>query len=106
MLKTSLFLVFLLLSLCLAGPLAPLEPAPGETCTEGGPLHISWNAEYAYFHHIYLTKILNVFRISTTGAWKTTTIELMTGNNINMVHLDSTAVFVYYTVFSSSYQFL
>lgn len=72
MLKYSTFFLASLLTSCFAGPLAPLQPAPNNQFTEGGPLSISWSPD-------------------TTGAWKVTNIELMTGNNFDMVHLTTLA---------------
>jgi hypothetical protein len=46
----------------------PLAPAPGDVFNEGSTCHIAWTPD-------------------KTGTWKTTSIELMTGNNLNMVHL-------------------
>ena len=48
----------------------PTGPAPGDIFNEGTTCNIAWTAD-------------------TTGAWKTTNIELMTGDNLNMVHLTS-----------------
>lgn len=50
----------------------PLAPAPGNVFNEGSTCHIAWTPD-------------------RTGAWKTTNIELMTGNNLNMVHLTTVA---------------
>jgi len=46
----------------------PTGPAPGQIFKEGGPCLIQWIAD-------------------TTGTWKVAYIELMTGDNFNMVHL-------------------
>lgn len=54
----------------LAGDVTPTLPAPGDTFTQGGSCHIAWAPD-------------------TSGVWKTMNIELMTGNNIDMVHLSS-----------------
>lgn len=48
----------------------PQEPGPGAVFNEGATCHIAWGAD-------------------TTGAWKSMAIELMTGDNWNMVHLTS-----------------
>lgn len=50
----------------------PQEPGPGAVFNEGATCHIAWGAD-------------------TTGAWKSMAIELMTGDNWNMVHLTTVA---------------
>lgn len=50
----------------------PTNPGPGDVFTEGGPCLIGWD-------------------VDTTGLWTTMSIELMTGDNINMVTLASTS---------------
>ncbi len=54
----------------LADP-TPSEPGPGEIFNEGSTCHIAWTPD-------------------ASGVWKTLNIELMTGDNLNMVHLTST----------------
>ncbi|TFK48476.1 hypothetical protein OE88DRAFT_1664310 [Heliocybe sulcata] len=46
----------------------PSEPGPGSVFNEGSTCHIAWSPD-------------------TTGSWKQMSIELMTGDNWNMVHL-------------------
>ncbi|EPQ56189.1 hypothetical protein GLOTRDRAFT_137993 [Gloeophyllum trabeum ATCC 11539] len=46
----------------------PNEPGPGSVFNEGSTCHIAWDPD-------------------TTGQWKNMAIELMTGDNFNMVHL-------------------
>ncbi|KAI0058876.1 hypothetical protein BV25DRAFT_1185409 [Artomyces pyxidatus] len=46
----------------------PSEPGPGQVFNEGQSCHIAWTPD-------------------TTGQWKTMNIELMTGNNWDMIHL-------------------
>ncbi|KAI9458409.1 hypothetical protein BJY52DRAFT_429876 [Lactarius psammicola] len=55
----------------LADP-TPSEPAPGEIFNEGSTCHVAWTPD-------------------ASGVWKTLNIELMTGDNINMVHLTTVA---------------
>ncbi|TDL26702.1 hypothetical protein BD410DRAFT_783815 [Rickenella mellea] len=55
----------------LADP-TPNGPGPGDVFKEGADCPISWSAD-------------------TTGVWKTMNIELMTGDNFNMVHLSTVA---------------
>ncbi|GJJ15630.1 hypothetical protein Clacol_009908 [Clathrus columnatus] len=66
----SIFVVATLWGPCLAGPLGPLEPS--EKFTQGGSLNMAWTPD-------------------TTGAWKNTNIELMTGDNFDMIHLTTLA---------------
>ncbi|KAI0262304.1 hypothetical protein BC834DRAFT_958804 [Gloeopeniophorella convolvens] len=55
----------------LADP-TPSEPSPGEVFNSGGTCHIAWTPD-------------------PTGTWKTMNIELMTGDNFQMVHLTTVA---------------
>jgi hypothetical protein len=64
----SLALSATLLATLVRADVTPLAPAPGNVFNEGSTCHIAWTPD-------------------TTGAWKTTSIELMTGNNLDMVHL-------------------
>lgn len=48
----------------------PSEPAPGAVFNEGATCHIAWEAD-------------------PTGVWKEMSIQLMTGDNFNMIHLTS-----------------
>jgi hypothetical protein len=50
----------------------PTDPSPGQVFQPGAPCSIAWNPD-------------------TTGTWKTLYIELMTGDNLNMVHLTTVA---------------
>ncbi|KAH9951116.1 hypothetical protein B0H21DRAFT_705791 [Amylocystis lapponica] len=50
----------------------PSEPSPGAVFNEGSNCNIGWDAD-------------------TTGVWKTMNIELMTGDNYNMVYLNTVA---------------
>jgi len=50
----------------------PLSPSPGDVFNEGSTCHIAW-------------------AVDTTGDWKTLNIELMTGDNIDMIHLTTVA---------------
>jgi hypothetical protein len=59
---SSLFLV-------LADP-TPTGPSPGQSFNEGSNCTVTWTPD-------------------TTGVWKSLDIELMTGDNINMVFLTS-----------------
>jgi hypothetical protein len=51
----------------------PTEPEPGAIYNTGAKCPISWTPD-------------------PSGTWKTMYIELMTGDNINMVHLTSTCL--------------
>jgi len=50
----------------------PTEPAPGDVFNAGAQCTINWN-------------------LDTTGQWKSLGIELMTGDNLGMVHLTTVA---------------
>ncbi|KAH9017021.1 hypothetical protein EDB84DRAFT_1522710 [Lactarius hengduanensis] len=50
----------------------PSEPGPGDIFNEGSTCHIAWTPD-------------------ASGVWKTLNIELMTGDNFNMVHLTTVA---------------
>lgn len=52
----------------------PLTPAPGDSFDAGATCHIAWTAD-------------------TTGEWKTMNIQLMTGDNDNMIPLTSASCF-------------
>ena len=58
------------LSLLARGQVVPTGPAPGDVFNTGAQCTITWDAD-------------------KTGAWKSLGIELMTGDNFNMVHLTS-----------------
>ncbi|KAI0290619.1 hypothetical protein BC826DRAFT_1026362 [Russula brevipes] len=53
--------------IALADP-TPSTPSPGQVFKQGGPCPIEWDSD-------------------KTGVWKTMNIELMTGDNLHMVHL-------------------
>lgn len=69
MFKAVLFAVAFPVLRALADPV-PDAPSPGEVFNEGSSCHIEWAPD-------------------TTGQWTTMNIELMTGDNFNMVHLTS-----------------
>src|ERR1700722_10388121 len=69
---TLLALSALLGSSLVRADVTPLTPSPGAVYNEGSTCNIAWTPD-------------------TTGAWNTTNIELMTGNNLNMIHLTSTS---------------
>jgi hypothetical protein len=54
----------------------PSEPGPGDVFNQGANCPIAWDAD-------------------TSGAWKEMYIELMTGDNFNMVHLTSESLGCY-----------
>ena len=67
---SSFFLVTLFAALAVRADPDPSEPGPGSVYNEGSTCHISWDPD-------------------TTGTWKTMNIELMCGDNYNMIHLTS-----------------
>ena len=69
MFKAILLATVLPILSALADPV-PDAPAPGDSFNEGSTCHIGWTAD-------------------TSGTWKTMNIELMTGDNFNMVQLTS-----------------
>lgn len=52
----------------------PINPGPGDVFIEGQSCAVGWDAD-------------------TTGLWKNMSIELMTGDNFNMVYLTSSLEF-------------
>jgi hypothetical protein len=62
------------LALSAAAIVTPLEPAPGLDFPSGGQCNIVWSPD-------------------TTGTWKTTSIQLMTGSNDAMQHLTTVYTF-------------
>ena len=62
-------LAFSLVPAVLADPV-PTTPAPGDKFTQGDKCTFSWVPD-------------------TTGKWKVMNVELMTGDNFNMIHLTS-----------------
>lgn len=71
MFKAALLVSFIPVLRVLAGAV-PTAPAPGDTFNEGSTCTVSWTPD-------------------TTGEWKTMNIELMSGDNFNMLHLTSEA---------------
>ena len=67
---SSLFFVTVLAAVAVRADPDPSEPGPGSVFNEGSTCHISWDPD-------------------TSGAWKTMNIELMCGDNYNMVHITS-----------------
>ena len=62
--------VALSIALTAFADVTPTVPGPGQAFQQGSSCTIEWDADQ-------------------TGTWKTLNIELMTGDNINMVHLTS-----------------
>lgn len=69
---SSFFLVTLFAALAARADPDPSEPGPGSVYNEGSTCHISWDPD-------------------TSGTWKTMNIELMCGDNYNMIHLTTVA---------------
>jgi len=73
MLSRSALSTFVLsFALVALAEVTPLAPGPGDIFQQGGTCTISWNPD-------------------ATGTWTTLNIELMTGDNFNMVHLTTVA---------------
>jgi len=71
MLSRSAFSTFVLsFALVALADVTPTEPGPGDVFQQGGSCTIGWSPDQ-------------------TGTWKELNIELMTGDNFNMVHLTS-----------------
>ena len=70
MISATLALAALLPILPVFADPVPSEPAPGSVFNEGSTCHISWEAD-------------------PDSSWKVMNIQLMTGDNFNMVHLTS-----------------
>jgi hypothetical protein len=70
MLASLILTVTTLLAVFVKADINPLAPAPGDIFDEGTTCHIAWT-------------------VDTSGLWKTTNIELMTGNNFDMIFLTS-----------------
>jgi len=78
MLFRSAFSTFVLsFALVALAEVTPLEPGPGNVFQQGGTCTISWTPD-------------------TAGTWKTLNIELMTGDNIDMVHLTSSSYIIFF----------
>lgn len=73
----SAFVLSLALAV-LADP-APTIPDPGHIYNEGSTCQVGWTPD-------------------TTGLWKTMNIQLMTGNNIQMVPLTSSSSCIFFLV--------
>ena len=58
----------------------PSAPGPGDVFKQGEQCTFTWNPD-------------------TTGTWKETNVELMTGNNLQMIHLTSTPPLYTYIYF-------
>jgi hypothetical protein len=56
----------------------PTSPGPGQVFQQGGTCTIGWDPD-------------------TTGTWKTLNVELMTGPNLNMVHLTSPSCSIFFS---------
>jgi len=70
--RSAFSVVVLSLALVALAEVTPTDPSPGQVFKPGAACSIAWNAD-------------------TTGTWKTLNIELMTGDNLNMVHLTTVA---------------
>jgi hypothetical protein len=71
---TPLALALLSSPLLASAIILPSEPTPDTVFTEGSKCHIAWSAD-----------------ANAASAWKTTNIQLMTGDNYKMVHLSTVA---------------
>ena len=79
MLSRSAFSTFVLsFALAALADVTPTEPGPGDVFQQGGSCTIGWNPDQ-------------------TGTWKELNIELMTGDNFNMVHLTSPSYCIYFS---------
>lgn len=67
-----LALIFIFLATFVRAEPNPNDPGPGDVLIQGKPCMIGWDAD-------------------PTGVWKTMDIDLMTGDNFNMVVLMSTS---------------
>lgn len=67
---TSVFFATVLAAVAVRADPSPNVPGPGDVYNEGSTCNIAWDAD-------------------TTGTWTTMNIELMTGDNFNMIHLTS-----------------
>ena len=67
---SSLFFATVLAALAVRADPNPEEPGPGSSYNEGSNCFISWDPD-------------------TTGTWTTMNIELMCGDNYDMIHLTS-----------------
>lgn len=70
--RSAFSTLFLSIALVALADVTPTNPGPGQVFQAGAACPISWNTD-------------------TTGTWKTLNIELMTGDNNNMVHLTTVA---------------
>ena len=70
---SSLFFATVLAAIAVRADPTPTEPSPGAVFKEGGTCHIAWDVDTT----------------DTSGDWKNMSIELMSGDNYNMVHITS-----------------
>lgn len=68
--------VLLFTALAVRADVVPSVPGPGVVYKTGGVCHIEWNGDK-----------------SSNTIWKDMSIELMTGSNLNMIHLTSMLCF-------------
>lgn len=66
--RSAFSTLFLSIALVALADVTPTDPSPGQVFQAGAACAIAWNPD-------------------TTGTWKTLNIELMTGDNNNMIHL-------------------
>ncbi|GJF00279.1 hypothetical protein PsYK624_165630 [Phanerochaete sordida] len=69
---SSIFFATVLAAMTVRADPDPSEPGPGSVYNEGSNCLVSWDPD-------------------TSGSWKTMNIELMCGDNFNMVHLTTVA---------------
>src|SRR6266851_10420878 len=74
--RSAFSTLFLSIALVALADVTPTNPGPGQGCQAGAACPISWTPD-------------------TTGTWKTLNIELMTGDNNNMVHLTSSCCYIF-----------
>lgn len=79
MVSTSVFsLIAILASAFVArADVNPSEPSPGSVYREGQTCPITWDGD-----------------LDSTTVWKNMNIELMTGDNFNMIHITSKSLYV------------
>jgi len=70
--RSACLTVVLSIALTALADVNPTSPSPGQVFQQGATCTIGWDPD-------------------TTGTWKTLNIELMTGPNLNMVHLTTVA---------------
>jgi hypothetical protein len=74
--RSAFSALFLSIALVALADVTPTDPGPGQVFQAGAACAIAWTPD-------------------TTGTWKTLNIELMTGDNINMVHLTSSCCYIF-----------